>query len=65
MENMKVIAYDEGVEFDRAEFTVGTLGEEFPKHLERRITVDGFPSLNEKTVLEWNESTPNILKLSL
>ena len=52
-----VVAYDEGVEFDRAEFTVGTLGEEFPKGLEGQAVVEGFPSPNEQTVLKWNEST--------
>ena len=52
-----IVAYDEGVEFDRAEFTVGTLGEEFPTGLKRQIKIDGFPSPNESTVLEWNEST--------
>ena len=60
-----VVAYDEGVEFDRVEFTVGTLGEEFPTGLERRIVVDEFPSPTEQTVMEWNESTQHFEVLSV
>ena len=53
-----VVAYDEGVEFDRAEFTVGTLGEEFLKGAMRRLLLVGnFPAPGETTILEWNEST--------
>ena len=60
-----IVAYDEGVEFDRSEFTVGTLGEEFPKGLKRQIKIEGFPSLNESTVLEWNESTQHFEVVTL
>lgn len=59
-----IVAYDEGVEFDRVEFTVGTLGEEFPTGLEKQITVEDFPSPGEHTVLEWNESTQHFEVLS-
>lgn len=59
-----VVAYDEGVEFDRVTFTVGTLGEEFAKGLEKRIIVEDFPSPGEYTVLEWNESTQHFEVLS-
>ena len=52
-----VIAYDGGVEFDRATFTVGTTGEEFLRDVSRRTVIDGFPGPGERTLLEWNEST--------
>ena len=52
-----VVAYDEGVEFGRAEFTVGTLGEEFLKGAGRVMLVGNFPAPGETTILEWNEST--------
>ena len=60
-----VVAYDEGVEFGRATFTVGTLGEEFAKGLEKRIIVEDFPSPGEYTVLEWNESTQHFEVVSV
>ena len=60
-----VVAYDEGVEFSRATFTVGTLGEEFAKGLEKRITVEDFPSPGEYTLLEWNESTQHFEVVSV
>ena len=60
-----VVAYDEGVEFDRVEFTVGTLGEEFVTDVERRKIVNGFPSLTEYTVMEWNQSTQHFEALSV
>ena len=52
-----MVAYDEGVEFDRATFTVGTTGEEFVEGVRRRTVVDGFPAPGERALLEWNEST--------
>ena len=52
-----VVAYDEGVEFARSTFTVGTTGEEFLTDVSRRTVLDGFPSPGERAVLEWNEST--------
>ena len=52
-----VVAYDDGVEFARSTFTVGTTGEEFLEDVSRRIVLDGFPSPGERAVLEWNEST--------
>ena len=52
-----VVAYDEGVEFGRATFTVGTTGEEFLTDVSRRTVLDGFPSPGERAVLQWNEST--------
>ena len=52
-----VVAYDNGVEFDRATFTVGSTGEEFVEGVRRRTVVDGFPAPGERALLEWNEST--------
>ena len=52
-----VVAYDEGVEFARSTFTVGTTGEEFLTDVSRRTVLDGFPSPGERAVLQWNEST--------
>jgi hypothetical protein len=51
------VAYDDGVEFARATFTVGTTGEEFLTDVSRRTVLDGFPSPGERAVLQWNEST--------
>ena len=52
-----VVAYDDGVEFDRATFMVGTTGEEFVEEADRRTVVNGFLVPGEIAVLEWNEST--------
>ena len=52
-----VVAYDDGVEFARSTFTVGTTGEEFLTDVRRRTVLDGFPAPGERAVLEWNEST--------
>ena len=52
-----VVAYDNGVEFDRATFTVGSTGEEFLKDVRRRSIIENFPTIGEDTLLEWNEST--------
>ena len=53
----EVVAYDAGVEFARATFTVGTTGEEFLKDVTRRLVIEDFPAIEEDTLLEWNEST--------
>ena len=53
----EAVAYDNGVEFDRATFTVGTTGEEFLKGAMRRHLLENFPAPGETTILEWNEST--------
>ena len=53
----EAVAYDNGVEFDRATFTVGTTGEEFLKGAMRRQLLENFPAPGETTILEWNEST--------
>ena len=52
-----VVAYDDGVEFGRSTFTVGTTGEEFLKDAPRRAVVLDFPAPGEHALVEWNEST--------
>ena len=53
----EVVAYDAGVEFARATFTVGTPGEEFLTGVTSGTVVEGFPAPGERALLEWNEST--------
>ena len=60
-----VVAYDEGVEFGRSTFTVGSTGEEFVEGVTRRNTVKGFPAAGEIAVLEWNESTQHFELLGI
>lgn len=61
----EVVAYDAGVEFARATFTVGTTGEEFLQDVRRRSTIVNFPSIGEDTLLEWNESTQHFEVLTV
>lgn len=60
-----VVAYDNGVEFDRATFTVGSTGEKFVEGVRRRTVVDGFPAPGERALLEWNESTQHFEVLTV
>ena len=53
----EAVAYDNGEEFSRSTFTVGSTGEEFLKGVRRRTWVDDFPAPGERVLLEWNEST--------
>ena len=53
-----VVAYDNGVEFDRATFTVGTTGEEFLKDVTRRTAVDGFPAPGRAGVVGMEREHP-------
>jgi len=53
----EMVAYDEGVEFARSTFSVGTTGEEFLTEAQRRSSIINFPTRGEDTVLEWTEST--------
>ena len=53
----EAVAYDNGVEFGRSRFTVGSTGEEFLRDVRRVVVVDGFPAPGERALLEWNEST--------
>ena len=52
-----VVAYDDGVEFARHTFSVGTTGEEFLKDVARRTVLEDFPTPGKQALLEWNEST--------
>ena len=51
------VAYDNGVEFARSTFEVGTLGEEVVRGAEAEVRVENFPSPGESTRLVWNESS--------
>ena len=53
----EAIAYDNGEEFGRSTFTVGSTGEEFLKGAMRRQLLENFPDPGETTILEWNESS--------
>ena len=61
----EVVAYDDGVEFARAVFTVGTTGEEFLEEAQRRSIIENFPTRGEDTVVEWNESTQHFELLTV
>ena len=52
-----IVLYDQGVEFARSTFTVGTTGEEFLTGVSKRITVEGFPYPLDQTDFAWNENT--------
>ncbi len=56
-----VRALADGVEFDRATFTVTTLGEEFVRGVEGMCTVDDFPMQDETVTLHWQESMQNFV----
>ena len=53
----EAVAYDNGLEFSRSTFTVGSTGEEFLKGAKTTRLLSNFLSRGETTVLEWNEST--------
>ena len=61
----EMVAYDDGVEFARATFTVGSTGEEFLKDARRQSLIENFPSRGEDTLLEWNESTQHFEVLTV
>ncbi len=52
-----VIAYDDGVEFDRATFSVVTFGESFVTGAADECTIEDFPATGETATFVWNEST--------
>ena len=60
-----VVASDNGVEFARATFTVGSTGEEFLKDVRRRSIIENFPTIGEDTLVEWNESTQHFEVLTV
>ncbi len=51
------VAYDNGVEFARSTFEVGTLGEEFVRGASAEVRVEDFPSPGESALLAWNQNT--------
>ena len=51
------VAYDNGEEFARHTFMVGSLGEEFVRGASAEVWVEDFPSPGERTLLVWNESS--------
>ena len=53
----EAIAYDDGEEFGRATFTVGSTGEAFLKGAGRAALLENFPTLGDTTELEWNEAS--------
>ena len=55
-----VIAYDDGVEFDRATFSVVTFGESFVTGVADECTIEDFPSTGETSTFAWSESTQHL-----
>ncbi len=53
----EAVAYDNGLEFSRSTFTVGSTGEEFLQGAKTTRLLNNFPAPGETTVLEWNQST--------
>ena len=54
------VAADDGVEFARATFTVGTTGEEFVEDVTLSLEVPDFPAPGERGQFVWNESTQHL-----
>ncbi len=54
------VAYDDGVEFARSTFTVGTTDEEFLRGVEVECRVPDFPAPGENGRFVWNESTQHL-----
>lgn len=54
------VAYDNGVEFGRATFTVGTTGEEWLADVRVSVDVPNFPAPGETGRFVWNESTQHL-----
>ena len=54
-------ALADGVEFDRAIFTVTTLGEEFVRGASGEVVVADFPSPGEQTRLVWEQAVQNFM----
>ena len=61
----EVVAYDDGGEFARATFTVGSPGAEFLEDVVRRTVIDGVPAPGESAFLEWNASTQHFAILAV
>ena len=58
-------ALADGVEFDRATFTVTTLDEEFVREASGRAVVADFPSTGETVTLVWQQSFQNFVITNL
>ena len=56
----EAVAYDNGVEFARSTFTVGTAGEEFLRGVEAGVGVADFPTPGSNGRFVWNESTQHL-----
>ena len=54
------VAYDDGVEFARHTFTVGSTGEEFLSGVTVTVDVSDFPAPGETGRFVWNESTQHL-----
>ena len=54
------VAYDDGAEFARSTFTIGTTGEEFLEDVSAECTVPDFPAPGETGRFVWNESTQHL-----
>ena len=54
------VAYDNGKEFARSTFTVGTTGEEFVKGATGECTLKDFPAPGESATFVWNQSTQHL-----
>ena len=55
-----VIAYDDGVEFDRSTFSVVNFGQERVEGAAGECMIDDFPATGETATFEWNESTQHL-----
>ena len=55
-----VVVYDDGVEFARSTFTVGSTGEEFLKGVSVEIDVPDFPAPGETGRFVWSEATQHL-----
>ena len=55
-----LVVYDNGEEFARSTFTVGTTGEEFLRGASARVTVEGLPSVGQTMEFEWNQNTQHL-----
>ena len=58
------VVYDDGVEFARSTFTVGTAGTAFIRGAQASVTVQDFPSPGERQEFEWNQSTQHLEMVS-
>ena len=54
------VVYDNGVEFARSTFQVGTTGEEFLRGANARVWVEDFPAPGERTRFVWNQNTQHL-----